>query len=971
MHAAIGGSLLGPVRLDVDGRPVTVASRRSRLVLAALIARAGRITGVDRLGDIVWRGNRPRTWTVQLQTCVMELRRAIEAAGHPHPREVLTTVGQGYRLCLSPGCLDVDRFRAAAAEARAVASADPAGARRLYRLAEALCAGRALDDVRDYGLEAEASALDEMLHGVRLDRLALDVEYGSAAEAIAELRALTAAYPWQERPHALLMTALWRERRGVEALDHFHRVRRDWVAQLGIEPGEEIVALQRRILLAGAETPLTGAVPRELPPAPAPLIGRVDAQASVTEALTAADRTGPAVVCLYGPPGTGTTSLAVAAAHAVADAFPDGQVFLALRRPDQAEIPVDDLIAHVLRSLGGPEPIPADTDRRTALLRTLTTDRRLLIVADDAVRAAQIRAVLPAAAGCAVLVTAIRPLLGLDRAQHIQVTPLAPADAANLLAAAAGRPLAADADRDAILESCAGSPLALRIVGARLSVRPASELAIAARALASDDHRLDYLVAGDLAVRQGLRLAHAECGAAARQALRTLAWLPTADAAAWLLAAAAGASDIEAATAASELLDVGLLMVAAWEPVPRFALHGLVRSFARELEPLDPAAVTRMVVAGADLARRADAGLRHGMTPPPPGPEADPAAVAAVRPTIDRDGPAFLAAEATTLTGLVLAGAAIGADPDAIARLALALNGYLTVRDYRRARENVLTAAAAPGDRLDPVLHARILLALFAARAQAAADNAELAALADRVVLATEATGQVPMRIAAQRMLAFSWRNGGRPDAALAAAAAALALCGDDPGLAGERASLRCTQGVLLRDLGRTGEALAVMLRAAYDEGLAPDRRRAVILADTAEVALDAGAPDIAGRALDEAEGIVDDIGDALGQAHIGFLRARADAACGAQSVARQRVAAARTLLAGHEDVSTLRWVRLIEAELAARRGHAATADREVAAVIAEADRDGDAISALRARRVQATLRSVASAPTASTAAAL
>jgi DNA-binding SARP family transcriptional activator len=183
-----------------------------------------------------------------LQTCVMELRRAIEAAGHPQPREVLTTVGQGYRLCLSPGCLDVERFRAATDEARGLAATDPAGARRLFLSAEAMCAGRALDDVRDYGLEVEAVALDELLHAARLDRLALDVRCGATGEAIGELRTLTVAYPWQERAHALLMTALWRERRGVEALDHFRRVRRDWVAQLGIEPGEELGSLQRQIL---------------------------------------------------------------------------------------------------------------------------------------------------------------------------------------------------------------------------------------------------------------------------------------------------------------------------------------------------------------------------------------------------------------------------------------------------------------------------------------------------------------------------------------------------------------------------------------------------------------------------------------------------------------------------------------------------------------------------------------------------
>jgi hypothetical protein len=225
--------------------------------------------------------------------------------------------------------------------------------------------------------------------------------------------------------------------------------------------------------------------------------------AAASQALTTPQRTAPAVVCLYGPPGIGTTSLAVAVAHAVADSFPDGQIHLALRSPDRAETSADDLLAHVLRSLGGPE-IPEDTGRRTALLRTLTADRRLLILADDAGHAAQIRAILPAASGCAVLVTSIRPLLGLDQVQHIAVPPLAAADAVSLLAASAGRTLAADADRQAILDSCAGLPLALRIVGSRLSVRPASEVAVAARALASDDHRLDYLVAGDLAVRRGL-----------------------------------------------------------------------------------------------------------------------------------------------------------------------------------------------------------------------------------------------------------------------------------------------------------------------------------------------------------------------------------------------------------------------------------------------------------------------------------
>jgi hypothetical protein len=63
-----------------------------------------------------------------------------------------------------------------------------------------------------------------------------------------------------------------------------------------------------------------------------------------------------------------------------------------------------------------------------------------------------------------------------------------------------------------------------------------------------------------------------------------------------------------------------------------------------------------VVVTGAALAPWADTGLRHGMTAAPAGPEPDLSSIATVRPTLERDGPAFLDAEATTLAGLVSAG---------------------------------------------------------------------------------------------------------------------------------------------------------------------------------------------------------------------------------------------------------------------------------------------------------------------------
>jgi hypothetical protein len=92
---------------------------------------------------------------------------------------------------------------------------------------------------------------------------------------------------------------------------------------------------------------------------------------------------------------------------------------------------------------------------------------------------------------------------------------------------------------------------------------------------------------------------------------------------------------------------------------------------------------------------------------------------------------------------------------------------------------------------------------------------------------------------------------------------------------------------------------------------------------------------DVADRALDEAERIVTGIGD---------------------RPAQRLLSSARALLAGHEDPPTLRWVRLIEAEMSARRGDPAIADQAVLAVIAEAERDGDRICIAQARQLQATL---------------
>jgi hypothetical protein len=119
--------------------------------------------------------------------------------------------------------------------------------------------------------------------------------------------------------------------------------------------------------------------------------------------------------------------------------------------------------------------IPGDVAEAGGMFRSLTAGRRLLVVLDNAADAAQVRPLLPGAAGCGVLVTSRSVLATLDGAHHLSLDVLAPAEALELLGRLAGTDrLAADPEAAAAVARCCGYlPLALRIAGGRLAGRRA------------------------------------------------------------------------------------------------------------------------------------------------------------------------------------------------------------------------------------------------------------------------------------------------------------------------------------------------------------------------------------------------------------------------------------------------------------------------------------------------------------------
>jgi hypothetical protein len=238
-----------------------------------------------------------------------------------------------------------------------------------------------------------------------------------------------------------------------------------------------------------------------------------------------------AVCVVHGMDGIGKTALALHAAHALADAFPDGQLFIDLcgHTPGRQPLDAGTALDRLLRAVGVPgEQVPADEDERAALWRARLAGRRVLVVLDNAAGAAQVRPLLPGSAGCLALVTSRYRVTGLDGTHVISLDPLPAAEGVRLVTAIVGQPAVA-VDPDAALELtrlCGAMPLAIRLAAARLVDRPHRTLRWLADRLRDEDRRLDYLTGEDRGVEASLALSYRELGDRERRLFRMLGVAP-------------------------------------------------------------------------------------------------------------------------------------------------------------------------------------------------------------------------------------------------------------------------------------------------------------------------------------------------------------------------------------------------------------------------------------------------------------
>lgn len=361
--------------------------------------------------------------------------------------------------------------------------------------------------------------------------------------------------------------------------------------------GNEVGAVSGNNVQAGAihgdvhfhQASAADTVPRQLPGATRHFVNRAVEQDALTTLLASAKTEGVVLVStIDGTAGVGKSTLAVHWAHQMRGRFPDGELYVNLRGFDPIAEPMRpaDALGTFLAALDvPPERIPDDVDARAAMFRTSMHDKRMLVLLDNARSADQVRPLLPGGHTSLVLVTSRNRLDDLvirEGASRMTLNLLMQEESRDLLVRYLGQDrVNAEPDAvNALIEQCAGLPLALGIVAVSAAEDPAFPLAELVSELHDERERLDALDAGgESGVRAVFSWSYRSLSADAARLFRLMG-LPTGpDISLAAVADLAGTTQRKARRLLVELTRAHL--VDQHEP-GRYRFHDLLRAYAAE-----------------------------------------------------------------------------------------------------------------------------------------------------------------------------------------------------------------------------------------------------------------------------------------------------------------------------------------------------------------------------------------------------
>ena len=599
--------VLGTVEILAGDESLDVGQPRQRAVLAALLADTGRPVAPSVLIDRVWGSAAPASPRSALYSYFTRLRQLLavvrERTGTPVE---LVRRGGGYVLDVAADAVDLYRFRSLVERARTEtgerARAD------VLREALALWKGEPLIGIDGpWAATMRAAWTQEQVDAV-VAWAALELKLGNPGAVVGVLTGHAHRHPWNETLAAVLIRALSAAGRTADALAQYTAVRQRLAEDLGIDPGPELRAAQQAALAAGEAIPDSGqpaqapaaVVPAQLPADVTAFTGRGVELAALDALLTDSDAS-PAVLisALSGTAGVGKTALAVHWAHSVRPRFPDGQLYVDLRGYDSDQpVTAATALAGFLTALGVPaRDIPVNLHERAALYRTALSDRRMVVVLDNAATTEQVRPLLPGAGSCVVVVTSRDSLTGLvavHGAHRVDLDLLPRSDAIALLRRLIGVRVEADTDAAAaLIELCARLPLALRLAAELAVSRPNESLATLVRELTDRRRRLDLLDAGDDprgSVTAVFSWSLVHLPAAAARAFRLLGLHPGPDTDAYGVAALV---DIDMADADHILNRLARAHLVYPTRSGRYGMHDLLRAYAVRLTTEQDSAADR------------------------------------------------------------------------------------------------------------------------------------------------------------------------------------------------------------------------------------------------------------------------------------------------------------------------------------------------------------------------------------------
>lgn len=392
--------------------PISVRSERKRRLLAGLALAHGNDVSIDRLIDVVWGPDPPRTAHHALQVYVSELRAQL---GHGGTGLVTTT--NGYRLDSTSIATDVGIVEQLIGAGR-VAAVDRRLDDAAAHLEEALTwwRGTPYEGVEDDDVvRAERARLDALLTGLRDELADVYLALGRHVELVPQLQARIVADPWHERGYEQLAVSLYRSGRPADALGALQSARAVLRDELGVDPGPRLAALERAVLNHDVASllPVTDGLDRDGDAAARPFVGRADEVRRLIATAVDVESSGTArVVLIGGVPGIGKTRLVDELARRL-----EGWTVLRGRCLDEGGVPGlwplgealgpigdrviaaasrhHDVLAPLLRLLGEDvlgDPAPEGLARpeafglhdATAELLFAVSDRPVVLIVDDA-----------------------------------------------------------------------------------------------------------------------------------------------------------------------------------------------------------------------------------------------------------------------------------------------------------------------------------------------------------------------------------------------------------------------------------------------------------------------------------------------------------------------------------------------------------------------------------------------------------